>query len=175
MLSATPEPAPAGSIVFGAEALEVRTDGSTVLYPYGKGAADAIASVSSLLGAPQSSVHVPVSKCQPDETTVTWSTMTLEYESVDPAAAAWFRVQTRTVSVQVGISSPNGARVGDAWASYAGSLAGHPNSTGDYQGKTYTGIVDSASLKAPTYGTIVDGVDGTITGITAQSDLHADC
>lgn len=169
----TTEPTPLGAIVIGPDSLQI-TGSAPASFPYSAPATTAIASLTDLLGTPASSVYVPPAKCTGGTTTVTWSTLTLDFVGDTAASSPSFQVQTKVKPGVVDITSPNGGRVGDPWAAYFATVSAHPNRADEYQGVTYRRVVDAAGTEAPTFGTIVTAQDDTITSIE-RSDLNADC
>ena len=177
----SPSPTPASdtlTIVLDADALVVQNASGAAVrdYPYNGGATDAIAALTSILGAPVSSTYVPPGKCWSNMTTIRWNTLRLMYYGQDPAATRLFMLDAvNTPPTTVTIASPHGARVGGSWSTYFVNVADHLTKTAEYQGQKLTSVVDSTGTDGPRSGAIVSAIDGVITTVAAPSSLDADC
>lgn len=173
-----PDPAVPPTLVLGGESAALTAaDGTLGDYPYGGPADVLLASLTAVLGAPETVVHQG-EKCVTDSVENVWGGLRVAYDGMDPVATPLVRFSVQgDVGGGLVVESPHGARVGGSWPEFAASIPDAPMTTGEYEGATWVDVIDGGySAWGATAGTLVNTDDSvTITSITAPNDLGHDC
>jgi hypothetical protein len=173
----SPEPVEPTTLVLGGEsAVLTATAGTVGDYPYGAPADQLLASLTTILGAPETVVHQG-EKCVNDSVDSVWGGLTVSYYGMDAASAPQLQVTVRDDVAGLVVESSHGARVGGSWPEFLSTIPDAPMTTGEYQGRTWGQAIDgNYAAWGAAAGALVNTDDSaTIDMIVAPLDLGHDC